>query len=241
MKIEHAVIRMDALGRRAWLKVYAEGNRGWTLAVLDLLTRFFDTPSLRPPAHWGGERACAIEKRRIEALVACGALVPEILGQGANALLLGDIGHTLKSVLHEVGPERQVQLIAQAARAMVEVHAHDGYIGQPYARNLTVAEDGRIGFLDLEEDPLESMTLAQAQVRDWLIFAAGVSRYFADPSRQFADAIRPVLRDETQTTRLELLRQVRRLRLVERISGRLGARAKRIAGALAGLRNALES
>lgn len=230
---------MDVPGRKAWLKVYVQDDRGWKLAILDLAARKLSLPSLRPPAHWGGERACAIEKRRIEALAACGALVPEVLGQGANALLIGDIGTTLKTLLHESGPDAQAQLIDRSARALGQVHARGGYIGQPYARNLTVAEDGRIGFIDLEEDPLESMTLAQAQVRDWLIFAAGVSHYFAEPSSQFADVMRPLLQSIPATTRAELAQAVDRLRIVERINWRLGARARRIAGALSGLRNAL--
>lgn len=241
MKQEHAVIRMDVLGRKAWLKVYAQDDRGIKLAILDLAARRLGVPSLRPPSHWGGERACMIEMRRIDALAACGALVPEVLGQGKNALLIGDIGMTLKSLLHQSDAGMQANLIERAARALAQVHANGGYIGQPYARNLTVAEDGRIGFLDLEEDPLESMTLGQAQVRDWLIFAAGTSRYFANPSSQFADVIRPSLLSVPVSTRVELMQAVDRLDIVERIARRLGERARRIAGALAGLRLALES
>lgn len=236
---EHTVICMDVLGRKAWLKVYVQGNRGFKLSVLDLAARKLGVPALRPPAHWGGAKACGIEQRRIEALAACGARVPEVLGQSANALLISDIGKTLKTLLHESDPSGQAPLIERAAQALAQVHARGGYVGQPYARNLTVAEDGQIGFIDLEEDPLESMTLDQAQARDWLIFAAGVSRYFAEPARGFADVIRPVLRTVPASTQAELARSVDRLRIVERIAQRLGARAQRIAGALAGLRNAL--
>lgn len=236
---EHTVIRMDVLGRKAWLKVYSKGDRHFILDVLDLAARRLGVPALRPPPHWGGERACAIEKRRIEALLAGGALAPEVLGHGPQALLIGDIGVSLKTRLHETDATGQTELIARAARALEQVHANGGYIGQPFARNMTVADDGRIGFLDLEEDPRESMSLVQAQARDWLVFAAGVSRYFTDPSTEFAAVLRPVLQADAPEVRAELAQSVRRLRIVERIAGKLGERARRIAGALAGLRNAL--
>ena len=36
---EHTVIRMDVLGRKAWLKVYVEGDRRFKLDILDLAAR----------------------------------------------------------------------------------------------------------------------------------------------------------------------------------------------------------
>lgn len=240
MKQEHAVIRMDVLGRKAWLKVYVEDERRFKLGVLDLAARVLGVRALRPPPHWGGARACATERKRLQELSACGALVPEVLGFGPNALLIGDIGATLKSRLHDTDAAGQAHLIAMAVQALAQVHACGGHIGQPYARNLTVTDEGGIGFLDLEEDPRDNMTLEQAQVRDWLVFAAGTSRYFADPEVEFAALLRPVLQAAPMPVRNELAKSVRRLRLVERIAARLGERARRIAGALASLRIALE-
>ena len=241
MKQEHAVIRMDVLGRKAWLKVYVEDERRFKLGVLDLAARLLGVRALRPPPHWGGARACATERKRLEELAAIGTRVPEVLGHGSQALLIGDIGVTLKSRLHETDAAGQAQLIERAVLALAQVHARGGHIGQPYARNLTVTDDGGIGFLDLEEDPLDNMTLAQAQVRDWLVFAAGTSRYFANPAAEFSALLRPVLQAAPAPVRDELARTVRRLRIVERIAGRMGERARRIAGALASLRIALEA
>ncbi|WP_297831376.1 serine/threonine protein phosphatase [Thermomonas sp.] len=236
---EHTVIRMDVLGRKAWLKVFVEGERRFKLNILDLAARRLGVPALRPPPHRGGEHACATEKRRLEELAACGACVPEVLGHGPRALLIGDIGVSLKTRLHETDAAGKTKLIVQAAQALGQVHGNGGHIGQPFARNLTVTDDGQIGFLDLEEDPRETMTLAQAQVRDWLIFAAGVSRYFADPAVELADALRPAVQKAAPEVRTELAQAVRQLGIVERIAWKLGERARRIAGALTGLRNAL--
>lgn len=236
---EHTVIRIDVLGRKAWLKVYAEGERRFKLDFLDLAARQLGVPALRPPPHRGGEHACATEKRRLEELAACGARVPEVLGHGPRTLLIGDIGVSLKTRLHETDAAGRTELIERAAQTLGRLHGNGGYIGQPFARNLTVTEDGQIGFLDLEEDPRESMPLTQAQVRDWLIFAAGVSRYFADPAVGLGDALRSAIRQASPEVREELARSVQRLAIVERIAWKLGERARRIAGALAGLRSAL--
>lgn len=232
------VTQLSLQGRRAWLKTYERGDRRLRLRMLDLAARRLGVPALRPPPHPGGDAARAVERRRLTELAALQVRVPEVLGESGQVLLLSDIGETLASRLRVAGPDDRRRLVLAAARALAEVHARSGCIGQPLARNIAVDEAGRIGFLDFEEDPREVMPLEQAQVRDWLVFAAGVSRYFDAPERELADILIEALRDAAPPVRMGVGQAGERLGVVARIAGRLGERARRIAGAILALRSA---
>lgn len=232
------VIQLNLQGRRVWLKSYGRGGRRARLYALDLAARRLGIPALRPPPHPGGSAACAIERRRLSELRAMRVRVPDVLGGNGRALLLSDIGETLASRLRQADAGTRVELVRAAARALAAVHARGGCIGQPLARNITVDGAGRIGFIDFEEDPREVMALEQAQVRDWLVFAAGVSRYFDAPEHELAVILAEVLGEAAPMVRAEVGQASGRLSMVARIASRLGERARRIAGAIHALRAA---
>lgn len=232
------VIQLNLQGRQAWLKSYGRDGRRGRLYALDLAARRPGIPALRPPPHPGGAVACAIERRRLSELAALQVRVPEVLGDSGRALVLSDIGVTLASRLRQSDAATRGQLVHAAAQALADVHARGGCIGQPLARNITVDEAGRIGFIDFEEDPREVMALEQAQVRDWLVFAAGVSRYFDAPERELAAILAEVLHQAAPVVRDGVGQAGERLGIVARIASRLGERARRIAGAIHALRAA---
>ena len=230
------VTRLDMQGRKAWFKSYSSGRRRARLRLLDLVARGMGVPALRPPSHGGGEEACEIEARRLHELAATGIRVPEVLAESAQALLLSDIGETFSSVLARVEQNARLRLITRAASALAHAHAKDSYIGQPLARNITIAADGRIGFIDFEEDPHEVMSLQQAQVRDWLFFTVGVSRYFEQQEDVLAAIIADAMRDASPSVQEALVVTAQRLSWVGRLAAFLGGRARRIASAIKALK-----
>ncbi len=186
--------RIMVAGEQAWLKRYPSGRRRLRLGALDATTRKMGLEPLRPPPHHGGDLASSVEKRRIEQLSSLGIHVPEILGEGAGTLLLSDLGPTLSSRLRECvdDPTHTDALVSAAIAAIVEVHRRGAYLGQPWPRNMTY-RDGRVGFLDFEEDPLEVMTLEQAQARDWLLFAHGTTRFYRNRPEVLVGMLRGAL------------------------------------------------
>ncbi len=230
------VTRLDMQGRKTWFKSYSTGRRRARLRLLDLVARGMGVPALRPPSHGGGADACEIEARRLHELAATGIRVPEVLAESTQALLLSDIGETFSSVLARVEQAERVQLIARAASALAHAHAKDSYIGQPLARNITMTADGSIGFIDFEEDPREVMTLQQAQVRDWLLFTVGVSRYFTHAEDVLAAIIADAMRDAAPPVQEALVETAQRLSWVGRLAALLGGRARRIASAVKALK-----
>ncbi|MET0289839.1 MAG: serine/threonine protein phosphatase [Pseudoxanthomonas sp.] len=208
-----------ATRQRAWLKHYPEGGRAMSLGALKLLVNRLGIGPLRPPPHRGGDAARAIEARRLRELAAQHVNVPQVLGQGKRSLMLSDNGRSLNACLREASSDAaRDALMRLAVQAIAEAHARGAYFGQPVPRNMTF--DGtQIGFIDFEEDPLEVMTLAQAQARDWLMFGYGVARYYESRpdvlQKLMADAMAQQdarIREATHeaTTRLQRLAGVAR-------------------------------
>ena len=62
----------------------------------------------------------------------------------------------------------------EAGDALVRLHAAGQYLSQGFARNMIVdgapAAPRLAGLIDFEDDPLQVMSLPDAQVRDWLTY-----------------------------------------------------------------------
>lgn len=227
-------------GRSAWLKRYGSETRRYRLKALDWCARRLGISALRPAPRHPGDAARAIEQRRIEELGAAGVRVPELIGSGEGLLVLGDLGETLSGRLRRASPAELQALLAEASTALSDVHERRQYLGQPVARNILVDAEGRLGFIDFEEDPAEVMGLRDAQARDWLLFASGTARHAGLPPEQFAELVGPALRRERRSLRDELGEAVDRLGFL-RVSLRLGERAAGLGKALAGLQRALHA
>lgn len=188
-------------GRDAWLKAYADGDsRKFGLGILDAIARGLDIDALRPPPHPGGGEAKRIEARRLAELNAQGVRVPRVLGEGASTLLLSNLGDTFASHLRAADGNvaRIDALTTVVIDAIADAHARGAYFGQPLPRNITLDDSGRVGFIDFEEDPLEVMSLPQAQARDWLMFAFGMAKYYDGRTDALADMLSRVMRREPE-------------------------------------------
>jgi tRNA A-37 threonylcarbamoyl transferase component Bud32 len=203
------VQRFSLGGRTAWLKRYEAD--GWLRPALvrlwNRLASRLDLDALRSPPRHAGEAAKQVESRRIEALRACGAPVPRILGEGPRSLILSDMGPTLAHRLKRLPSANDADiLVRQTAHAIGELHRHGGYLGQAFARNITVGDHG-VGFIDFEEDPSEIMSLPQAQARDWIMFTTGVSRYYVGRM----DVLTGLIRDEADGIGAQVVTEVQRI------------------------------
>lgn len=198
-------------GEPAWHKQYGGRERRWRLRLLDLLVRLFGITALRPPPHPVGTEARALEAGRLRQLAAAGVRVPRILAEGDSHLVLSDLGETLPGRLRGPDPDSAGAWFVRAARSIAGVHAGGNYLGQPQARNIVVDAEGRIGFIDFEEDPRQIMDLADAQARDWLLFMAGTARHVPHTGPELGGLLRPILRAASPQVRESLQRAVRRL------------------------------
>lgn len=185
-------------GRSAWLKAYGAGERRvLRLRALDALARLLRIRALRPPPHVGGAEARRIEARRLAELESLGMHVPQVWGESASALVLSDLGQTLAQRLRDAGEDavRVDALTTSVIAAIARAHRDGAYFGQLLPRNIAIDDEGVVGFLDFEEDPLDVMSLRDAQTRDWLLFAFGMTRYYEQRPQVLAELIADALRD----------------------------------------------
>lgn len=227
-------------GARAWRKTYDRGGRPVRLAALRAVVRVLDLPPLLPPPYRSGEAAKQTEKERIQELDALGVSVPRILDEGSDELLLSDLGPTLSSQLREARgkPQRSDALVSSAVAAIGDAHRRGGYLSQAWPRNLTVHRGG-IGFLDFEEDPREVMSLADAQARDWLLFAYGTMRYYRERPRALEALLRGALHDAQDQTLSGMADVATRLQPLARGAARFGRSARTFSQVLGVIRASL--
>lgn len=218
--------------QQAWLKHYPEGGRALSLGALRMLVDRLGIGPLRPPPHRGGDAARAIESRRLRELAAQQVNVPRVLGQGRRSLMLSDNGRSLNTCLREAASDQaRDALVQRAVQAIAQAHAQGAYLGQPVPRNMTF-DGSRIGFIDFEEDPLEVMTLTQAQARDWLMFGYGVARYYETRPQMLQQLISEAMVRQDAQVREAAHHATTRLQRLAGVARHLGRSARRLAHAI---------
>lgn len=142
--------------------------------VLNAIARLVGVPFLGAVPVHGGAQAQAVEIRRLQALHEAGVPVPRVLHVAHDHFIMGWLG---ASHLAQLLSERHPQAFAlwrEGGQALVRVHAAGQYLSQCFGRNLIVDDrEGTprfAGMIDFEDDPLEVMSLPEAQVRDWMIY-----------------------------------------------------------------------
>ncbi|VTU32466.1 hypothetical protein SRS16CHR_05090 [Variovorax sp. SRS16] len=164
---------------RVWLKKAGARHGKLRYHLQAVIAGVLRLEVLQPVPNPGGEAAIAIEARRLRALGAAGLRVPAVLAQQPDGLLISDLGQSGRPpvVLQErldqaaaVGPAALLSVWREALSAIAIVHARGAYLSQAFDRNLVQCPDGAIGYIDFEDDPGETLALAECQARDWLSF-----------------------------------------------------------------------
>lgn len=140
--------------------------RFWLMSSLARVVRH---PLLRPVPAPGGAAAQATEVRRLQALARSGVPVPAVLHQAPDFIVLSHVDGVLLSALLTDTPEVALPAFERGLRGLAQVHAAGQYLSQAFARNMLLSDPGVV-YLDFEDDPLEVMSLADAQARDWLTY-----------------------------------------------------------------------
>jgi hypothetical protein len=181
-----SMARHEFAGREVWVKKAGPRNPRWRYRLQGLIATVLRLETLRPVMNLGGPAAIAHEARRLNELAALGLRVPELLAQETHGLMIADLGtrdqpaRNLLVHLAQAARESPVALLAVWRRgldAIATVHARGSYLSQAFARNLVVCADGEIAFIDFEDDPGATLTLAACQARDWLSYLHSSALY----------------------------------------------------------------
>jgi tRNA A-37 threonylcarbamoyl transferase component Bud32 len=172
-------------GIKAWRKHYSAQGRHLRMAALRLLARIFGADALLAPQPLSPEEACATEQAMIQRLQQHDVLVPKILESGKTHVVISDVGTIFSIECKQAqSSQERLALLEKGFDALDQLHRRGAYVSQAFARNMTIL-DGRIGFIDMEEDPLKVMPLEAAQARDILFFVHSTARYMKDAKEQY--------------------------------------------------------
>lgn len=170
--------RIQVLETEGAGRVVVKGLRAARLPVLywiqGMLARVLGLSLLRAVPMHGGRKAMDIELRRLEQLKQAGTCVPRVLHVGADYFVMSWLGaHDLSELLAQKHPDA-VDLWRQSGDLLQELHQKNQYLSQAFVRNVVIDTASRpatlAGLIDFEDDPLEVLSLQQAQARDWLLF-----------------------------------------------------------------------
>ena len=202
--------------------VIVKGQRpvrpAWRYRLLNGFAALAGLPLLRAaPAH-GGARAQAIEVARLKSLASAGVAVPRLLHVDDDFFVQSWLGDArLDKLLKREGALQWWQC---GLRTLVDLHARDQYLSQAFARNFIAVGDA-LAMIDFEDDPLEVMTLEQAQARDWLAYLHASALAFRSrlpaPRDECIALLREQLARERQPVRALVADTARRLRWVQRL------------------------
>ncbi|MFN3751077.1 MAG: hypothetical protein ACK4SR_06865 [Thiobacillus sp.] len=212
MRLSGAHIReVDWQGQPAWLKLSVPQPPAWRYTLLAGMARLLQHPALQPVRPHGGEAGIRNEAERLAALAAAGVRVPAILARDAHWLLISDLGHTtLEQLIRHATTDERLRWWWQGAGYIAQAHRAGQYLSQAFSRNLVWSAEHGLGAIDFEDDPSSAMTLAQAQIRDWLPYCFSTAIYFEDQLPELCTAIEAVLADEDPAVRQGVRAALRR-------------------------------
>lgn len=219
--------RVEVLHGTSDGSVLVKGQRpargAWRYRLLNAIASVLGQPLLRAaPAH-GGARAQAIEVRRLRALAAAGVNVPEVLHVDPEFFVQRWLGEQRLDELLQRGGEAALGAWQRGLRCLVALHERGQVASQAFTRNFIVQGD-RLALIDFEDDPLDVLTLEQAQARDWLAYLHSTAREMPPsllaPTGPLVDPLRAELAREREPVRRLVVDSARRLAWVSRIDAR---------------------
>ncbi len=164
----------DIGGQKTVVKRQEAARPSWRYAILRGFSRLLREPLLMPAHVPGGAAAQAIEVARLTRLYNAGVPVPALLHVTPKWIAMECVGaENLGDTLRRTSSVAEKRALwVQALEAILQTHQKNQNLSQVFIRNV-MYDNGRVVFIDFEDDPEQSMGLANAQARDWLFFLFG--------------------------------------------------------------------
>lgn len=138
--------------------------------LLGLLAWLLGNPLMKPVPIHGGLQSQRVEVERLRRLAAAGLSVPSVLYEADHYFVMqGFSGVPLDSKL-ALSEEHSSPAFCRGLQAISHVHSSGECLSQGFARNILINETNGLWFIDHEDNPLEVLSLPQAQARDWLLY-----------------------------------------------------------------------
>lgn len=209
-------------GGRVVVKGQRPARNQALLKMYNGLVTLLGAVGLRAVPSAGGAAAQAVEVRRLRELAAAGVRVPEVLHVDDEFFVMEFLpGMNLAQLLEGRAHDGEAMLIAwrRGLELLQSIHRQGQYLSQASARNLMATADGLVP-IDLEEDPLVCMSLAQAQARDWLLYLQSTVWLLPHPRGVLRSIWSEVLQGAPTLEAEALVRTVGRLAWLRHLPGK---------------------
>lgn len=200
--------KLDIDGTPVIIKQLEPALKHWGYPVLDTLAAVLRQPMLRAVPAPGGTDAQKIEVMRLQNLKTAGVSVPDVLHVTPDWFAMSFLGaHSLDHMLREHADVGQ-RYWENGLNAILALHRLGQTASQCFARNM-IWHDGKVSFIDFEDDPTKSMPLASAQARDWVLFLHSTAFILNMPHEHIASVLLRYLRKDDLSVQHQVLRAAR--------------------------------
>lgn len=204
------ILKLEHDGRLIWIKQYNESKiRTWhrmQRAVTSLIPIGIFKTTVSDFNSLTGE-AIRLRKFREKNIS-----VPEVIYARPGLCAVYDVGGGFREKLRTIdNPNERLDLLKQATLNLSLLHQAGLCHGRPLLKDMTW-DNGVIYFIDLEEDPLQVMSLPQAQARDIWLFLNGCVPFASDGEDDLANLYALYAEHASPETVHELTRMVRWLK-----------------------------
>ena len=173
-------------GRRVWFKKGGTGKRTFWHALQGLIATAIKKPILSVTAIPDGVNAALQESKNLRKFSELGVRAPDLLAHNDQMLVVSHLGTTFSSLLDQTNDlQERKKFLLIAVQGLSDMHKKGLVHGRPYLRDMILCDDGKTGFIDLEETPLAVMNLPQAQARDVWLFLCSAAKYARNPDNKY--------------------------------------------------------
>lgn len=195
-------------GQAVWVRRQNSGNPRIYYKILNFITKsIFHLPILQA-AYVDKKQAIADEAHRLQALEKENINAPRLLAYNPSGLMMSDITHaedaqTLADLMQQCAEQHQSPLAIwqNALQALIALHAKRQYLSQAFIRNILFVDEQWF-FIDFEEDPARILSIAECQVRDYLLFLHSSAYFFADEMPQAVAFWQQVMQQHAEDVRM---------------------------------------
>jgi tRNA A-37 threonylcarbamoyl transferase component Bud32 len=172
----------DYNGEKLWIKQPELGEVNIWHRLSFLLSKVLKNNFFKPTIVTDPLASLAYEANKIAFLHQNHIHVPELIMSNRHYLVLKDSGIPLSSLLNsdEIILDEKLDICKQLSISLADMHNRGFYHSRPALRDITYKE-GKIYFMDFEENLEESLTTEEAILRDGLIFVHALYRKLHSP------------------------------------------------------------
>lgn len=202
-KSKNRTFSFEFEGEKLWVKQpeIGEANIWHTLALL--FSKVLKNNFFKPTVVTDPQASLAYETKKLAFLKSQGINVPEIIIAHTNYLVLKDAGIPLSSLLNhdEITFDEKIVICHKLSSALADMHNKGLYHSRPALRDISYKE-GKIYFMDFEENLESTLSTQEAILRDGFIFVHALYRKLYSPEliaitlESYHRALRPDLWDQ---------------------------------------------